>query len=29
MEEITMSFEASLLMEPYIIEYYSNYIDMD
>mgnify|MGYP007132863086 CR=1 FL=1 len=29
MEEITMTFEARLLMEPYIIENYSKYIDMD
>ena len=29
MEEITMIFEARLLMEPYIIENYSKYIDMD
>ena len=29
MEEITMTFEARLLMESYIIENYSKYIDMD
>ena len=29
MEEITRTFEARLLMEPYIIENYSKYIDMD
>ena len=29
MKEIAMTFEARLLMEPYIIENYSKYIDMD
>ena len=29
MEEITMTFEARLLIEPYIIENYSKYIDID
>lgn len=29
MKDIAMTFEARLLMEPYIIENYSKYIDMD